>query len=275
MDNGGITTPPTGYYPLADLPQRGSIAKIAFCSRWAELDSILKFYPGQFVIVTGIAGQGKSTFMLNVIAKLALEQGIGSFMYVPENEASLLEKMELLWPGDKISFQHFCQSQCSVQSAVPHERHEPYHTIDWALARAEYAVAHDKREIVFLDPWNEFDRIRGKDQLMTDYIGESLMLIKQFCRTMNATVVMVAHPTKAAKQEGRELSLADIEGSMNWYNKCDNGIIVSRTSENTSKVISAKVREIGAGRVGQCEFTVDPDTGKFTPIYGSDVSVIA
>jgi hypothetical protein len=70
------------------------------------------------------------------------------------------------------------------------------------------------------------------------------------------------------------VSLADIEGSMNWFNKCDNGLIVVRESgTNAAKVISAKVREIGAGKLGSCSFMVDPLTGQFTPQYGSDTDV--
>jgi hypothetical protein len=138
------------------------------------------------------------------------------------------------------------------------------------LARAEYAVVHESRQIIYLDPWNEFDRIKGKDQLMTDYIGDSLMLIKQFCRFYQVPVVMAVHPTKLAMQADREMTLADIEGSMNWGNKADNVLIISR-DKNIAKVTSAKVREIGAGFRGQCEFTVDPHTGKFTPIPGSDI----
>jgi twinkle protein len=265
---------PDGLYALADLPQRGSVAKQAFGAGWPELDAILKFYLGQFLVVTGIAGHGKSTFMLNVILKMALERSVGAFMYVPENEAHLHEKLRGLWLGNKLSFEHFCRSQCTIQSAVAHGQYEPSHTIDWVLGRAEWAVAHRKAEIVLIDPWNELDRARKRDEMMTDYIGRCLMLIKDFCRSMNAIVVIVAHPTKAiVNTGGKVVSLADIEGSMNWYNKCDNGLIVVRETGNTAKVISAKVREIGAGKIGSCRFMVDPATGRFTPQYGSDSDV--
>jgi hypothetical protein len=101
------------------------------------------------------------------------------------------------------------------------------------------------------------------------------MLIKDFCRTMNAVVIVIAHPTKAiAANGGRVVSLADIEGSMNWFNKCDNGLIVVREpGTNACKIISAKVREIGAGKLGSCHFTVDPQTGRYEPQYGSDSDV--
>jgi twinkle protein len=262
---------PSGLYALADLPQRGSVAKQAFGAGWPELDEILKFYLGQFLIVTGIAGHGKSTLMLNVLLKLALEKGVGSFLYVPENENHLRDKFRMLWRGTGKQYEHFCRSQCTVQSAIPHAQYEPSHTIDWVLGKAEWAVAHRGAQIVMIDPWNELDRARKRDEMMTDYIGRCLMLIKDFCRSLNAIVVVVAHPTKAITQTGnRVVSLADIEGSMNWYNKCDNGVIVVREAGNTAKVISAKVREIGAGKIGACSFFVDPATGQFTPQYGSD-----
>jgi twinkle protein len=266
---------PMGLYALSDLPQRGSVAQQSFGVGWPELDAIIKFYLGQFLVVTGIAGHGKSTFILNALLKMALDQGIGSFLYVPENEGHLREKLRLMWSGSEAAFKHFCASQCSIQSAIPHQQYEPAHTIDWVLGRAEWAVAHRKAEIVLIDPWNELDRARKRDELMTDYIGRCLMLIKDFCRSMNAIVIVVAHPTKAGALAGnKSVSLADIEGSMNWYNKCDNGLIVVReNATNTARVISAKVREIGAGKLGSCSFTVDPLTGKFTPQFGSDFDV--
>jgi len=210
---------PPGLYTLADLPQRGSVAKQAFGSGWAELDQILKFYLGQFLVVTGIAGHGKSTFVLNVLLKMAIEKRIGSFLYVPENEGHLKEKLRQIWTGSEQEFQYFCRSQCTIQSAIPHQQYEPAHTIDWVLDRAAWAVSHRRAEIVMIDPWNELDRAREKNELMTDYIGRCLVLIKDFCRTMNAVVIVVAHPTKAiAANGGRVVSLADIEGSIGTTN---------------------------------------------------------
>ena len=107
---------PPGLYSLADLPQRGSVAKQAFGSGWYELDQILKFYLGQFIVVTGIAGHGKSTFMLNVLLKMAMEQGIGSFLYVPENESHLRSKLRKSGPAPR---------RFSSISANPNARSNP------------------------------------------------------------------------------------------------------------------------------------------------------
>lgn len=266
------SSPAKGLHSLASLPQRGSVEQQAFGVGWWELDEIFKFYPGQFVVVTGTAGHGKSTFILNTIAKLAHDQNVSSFLYVPENEGYLRDKMQKLWPGDEESFQHFAETQCFVQSALTRDDHEDsFHTIEWVLRRACEAVDLCGVELVLIDPWNELDRARPKGDNLTDYIGACLMQVKDFCRSKNVSVVMVAHPTKAVNENGgRVAGLADIEGSMNWFNKCDNGLIVVRDPEkNAARVISAKVRELGAGRIGVCHFHVDPKTGIFTPMQGA------
>lgn len=264
-----MTDLPKGMFTLADLPQRGSVADLAFGVGWHELDEIFKLYPSQFVVVTGKAGQGKSTFVLNCLVKLAYERGMSSFLYVPENESNLRDKLRRLWSRDDASFEFLARSKFIIQTSVRDEDH-PAHTMPWILHRAAQVVESHKVEVVMIDPWNELDRAKPKDMLLSDYIGECIMHIKDFCRSLGVTVIVCAHPTKAVNENGgRVPQLSDIEGSMNWYNKADNGLIVVRDEGNAARIISAKVREIGAGRLGQCWFKVDPNTGIFEPQYGA------
>lgn len=259
----------SGYFSLRELPQQPSVASSTLSTGWWELDQIFKMYPGQFVVVTGLAGSGKSTFLLNVLLNMAREHGTASFMYVPENEQRLREKLRLLWTGNDASFQHYCDFQCFIQSAVPDYYDDEPKTLHWILSQAVAAIEKDRVDVILLDPWNELERAKPRDMLLTDYIGQCLMYLKQFCRAHAITIILVAHPTKAGVDGGKQPALSDIEGSMNWYNKCDNGLILVRDQgKNTSRVISAKVREIGAGKIGECHFYVDPETGKFTPQVG-------
>jgi twinkle protein len=259
-----------GLFTLADLPQRPSIAAHAFGSGWWELDRIFKLYHGQFTVVTGIPHHGKSTFVLNVLLKLARDHGIVSYLYAPENEGHLYEKLRGIWSGDDESFDYFASNLCVIQSAVPDHYHDEPQTLDWVLDRAADGIKNHNAEIVVIDPWNELDRARPKDMLLTDYVGECLRLIKQFCRTFPVCVIVVAHPTKAVTETNNEItSLYQIESSAHWYNKCDNGLIVRR-SGNSAIVTSAKVRESpAAGKIGECHFSVDPVTGIFTPQTGA------
>lgn len=258
-----------GYFTLAELPQRPSISKDAKSPGWWELEQIWKLYPGQFNMVTGIAGHGKSTFVLNVIANMAKLHGTRSFLYVPENESHLREKLRGIVGGSDAEFKYFSENQIYIQSAIPATYNDPAHTLDWVLDKAVIAHQQDGVDLLLIDPWNELERAKPPDMLLTDYIGKCLMYLKQYCRRYGVMVILVAHPTKAGVAQGATPGLADIEGSMNWYNKCDNGLIVVRDPEkSTSRVISAKVRENGAGKRGVCHFFVDEATGRFTPQQG-------
>ena len=263
---------PPGFYSLWNLPQAAPVAERTYTSTWWELDEIFRMYLGQFVVVTGIAGSGKSTFLLNLLMNVAVDVGLRTFMYVPENETNLLDKAERLWCANpkrsKPGFKHFAEYQWFVQSSTE-DGTEP-RTIEWVLKRAYHAVTEFNCSAILIDPWNELERIKPRDMLLTDYIGQCIGALKDFCRKLNVIVIMVAHPTKAVGEHGGRLpTLADIEGSMNWFNKCDNGLVVDRSKAgNTCAVYSAKVREFGAGRLGVCHFNVDPQSGLFTPQYG-------
>jgi twinkle protein len=257
-----------GYYALADLPQRESVSAISKSTGWWELDEIFKIYPGQFVLVTGIPGHGKSTFLLNVVCNLFSQSNVKSFLYVPENEGHIRENLSRLW-GDRPAWEVFSNIGCFVQSSEVETYNDEPRTIHWVLSQAQVAIVEDGVKLIVIDPWNELEHAKPAQMPMVDYISQCLRWLKQFARVYGVTVVVVAHPTKAGVSDGKVPSLTDVEGAMHWHNKCDNGLIVYREGETTTtRVISAKVREIGAGKRGVCYFDVEPDTGIFTPQKG-------
>jgi len=258
-----------GYYSLSDLPQRESISKAALGTGWWELDQLLKLYEGQFIVLSGAAGSGKSTFMFNLVCNVARNDGLRSFLYVPENEGFLRETLRDIW-GDRGAFEDFAANQIFIQSSVPIAADSAPRTLDWILHKAATAIERDQVGMVVIDPWNEIEHAKAKDVSMPDFIGACIMEVKTFCRYFGVTVIMVAHPTKSAISEGRVPGLYDIDGSAHWANKADNGIIVARDDDKPiSRVISRKVRERGAGKVGECYFHVNEKTGLFTPQHGA------
>ena len=259
-----------GYYALADLPQRSPLSEAVVSTGWEELDKILKIYPGQFVVTTGNAGSGKSTFLFNLIINLCWKNKRKAWLYVPENELNLFQKLEKMF-GDSPEgslFGAFANTQCFVQSSSYEHYDDEPRTIEWILSNAWAAYEKDQVSLILIDPWNELERAKMKDENLTDYIGRCLMRVKMFARETGCTMFMVAHPTKAAN--GREVGLGDIEGSMHWFNKCDNGLIVKHEPGSPETVvISAKVREQPfAGKPGHCIFLVDAETGMFTEQIG-------
>lgn len=256
-----------GYYALADLPQAPPISQMAVSTGWHDLDRIWRLYPGQFTVVTGTAGSGKSTFLFNIVCNVARISGLRTFLYVPENERLVRERLRSIW-GTHEGFDCFCKEQCFVQSSADNRWEDPQRTPQWVLERSMKAVENDNVDLILIDPWNELEHLKPRDWTMTDYIRACLAHIKSICRNVHCMVILVAHPTKEGLKDGKTPTLIDIEGSLSWYNKCDNGLIVARESDDSvTKVISAKVREVGAGQRGKCFFHVDKLTGRFTPLH--------
>jgi len=259
--------PPATYRSLADLPQAENIVNIRMSTGWPELDDKYQLYPGQLTVLTGLAGSGKSSFVFSLLINMARLSGIRSYLFVPENEQHLRDTLRGMWTGDEAGFQDFARHQVFIESAMPtHYDSEP-RDLRWVLDRAVRAIEEQQVSVVVIDPWNELEYSKPPQMLMTDYIREALMFFKAFCRAHDVAAIIVAHPTKAVTERGGRVPLlSDIEGSMSWYNKCDNGLIVDRNFEtNTARVISAKVRHRAAGKIGSVHFWVDPETGRFTP----------
>lgn len=115
-------------------------------------------------------------------------------------------------------------------------------TIESFLDTARIAVVRDGCKVVILDPWNELEHSRGKDQTVTEYIGRSLRRIKAFIRQYNVSFWIVAHPTKPIKGTNDMPSLYDISDSAHWANKADYGLVYHRPDREVNKAELAVVK---------------------------------
>src|ERR1017187_1774664 len=120
-----------GYYALADLPQRKPLSEGTTSTGWNELDKVLRIYPGQFIVCTGNAGSGKSTFLFNLIINLCWKNKTKAWLYVPENEMNLLQKLQLMFGAGDVQFGTFSNVQCFVKSSSYEHYDDEPRTIEW------------------------------------------------------------------------------------------------------------------------------------------------
>jgi hypothetical protein len=80
-------------------------------------------------------------------------------------------------------------------------------------------------------PGTSWSTTAGQDESETEYIGRAIRTLKRFAKAFQVHICVVAHPTKSVKDGDGNYkmpTLYDINGSANWYNKADLGVIVHR-----------------------------------------------
>lgn len=256
--------PVRGLYRLSDYPDLPPPPM--YSTGWWTFDRHLKLFPGEFMVVTGIPGHGKSSWVFNLLANLAAQYDWRSAIFSPEMATVpyLRDKLRLIRGGAADAFieEHFC-----FIDADPTGRDDEDFNLDWIIDRATDAVLRYGIRVLVIDPWNEVEHARERNESETDYIGRSIRALKRFARLHEVAVIVVAHPTKEIFRDGkrRAISLYDISGSSHWYNKCDHGIVIDRPDPFTDEAVItvAKVRFDASGLKGEVRLRYDVATCRY------------
>lgn len=245
---------------------------------WRCIDDLYTVRPGEWSVVTGVPGHGKSEWLDAAMVNLAIYHGWRFAICSPENQPL------------KLHFQKISEKAIGKPfGAGPNERMTPAEVqtaIDWvgqhftfilpAEPKLETILELAKCEIarygingLVIDPWNELDHGRPSGLSETEYISQSLSTLRRFARAHQIHLWIVAHPTKIAKDKDGKYpvpTLYDIAGSAHWRNKADNGICIWRevgTGTSDVDVHVQKVRFKCVGRVGSARLRYDIITGQY------------
>lgn len=250
---------------------------------WHSVNEFISFSPGQWTVVTGIPGHGKSEWLDALMVNLAHAYGWTFAVFSPENQPlemhfqklaekyigkpffgpQRMDKKELAqaarWIDDRFSF------------VLPDAENM---SVDSVMTLAKVAVARKGIKGVIIDPWNELDHSRAPNLTETEYISQSLSKIRRFARDNDVHVFLVAHPTKLKKEKNDQGVMTylpptpyDISGSSHWRNKADNAITVYRLDSaeksSTVQIHVQKVRFKTNGKPGMAELKYEYLTGRF------------
>lgn len=251
-----------------------------FSTGWKTLDPHYTVAPGQLTVVTGWPGSGKSEWLDALLVNLSRDDwkfAVFSFENQPVelHATKLLEKMAGqpfgAGPTDRIpkdrlpaliadltqSFGLFSASSGGAEvNAILNS------ATDWFNA---YGSNHCG---LVIDPWNELEHRRPTNLSETEYVSQTLSVIRQWARDSKVHVWIVAHPQKMRREDGKlPIPRPDmISGSQHWWNKADCCVTVWRDMENQSQDVDIyiqKVRFKHIGRQGLVTLTYDRVTGRY------------
>lgn len=273
--------PVRGLYRLSDYPDAAD--PIVYFTGFSPLNDYLMLWFGELMIVTGIPGHGKTSWIVNLCVKLCEQYGwtVAMASFEMQTVPQLRHKLRLTRTGtaahewsrefvgeaDKWINEHFL-----FIDNDPHGDIEEDLTLEWILERARDAVIRDGIRVLVIDPWNEVEHARPRGENETEYHNRALRMLRRFGTRYQVIVIIAAHPTKEVGKDGmtRMPGLYDISGSSAWYNKPDHGVVVFVPDEETSETVIAikKVRFAWSGKKGEITMRYDRPTESYFPIAG-------
>jgi twinkle protein len=260
-----------------DLYHKG--LRKGYSTGFTTVDQFYTVVPGQWTVLTGIPGHGKSNFLDGIMVNLAKNHDWRFALFSPENQpiarhfAGIMEKyyakpfdigkVNRINEEEKEEGKKWLKRHFSV--ILPHE--DDSWSIDGILELAKVLVFRKGIRGLVIDPWNEIDHSRPNNQTETEYVSAVLTKIRQFARNMDVHVWLVAHPAKLYKDKDGKYPVPtpyDISGSAHYRNKADNAVTVWRNvgyeDQSVADIHIQKIRFKEVGRVGLCSLRFDSNT---------------
>lgn len=264
-----------GVYRMSELPPLPP--SVIYEPRHKLLSENFKVRLGDFSVITGTPGFGKTSLANDVFCSIVAEHGLTMAWASFEQEPQRDHKRNLrAWFGGQP--EHLMSHDDRITADRWIDRHHVFlvpnedddASLEWLLEKMEVAVVRHGARIIIIDPWNELEHSRIGNETETEYIGRAIRTLKRFAKAFRVHICVVAHPTKSAKDADGNYkmpTLYDISGSANWYNKADLGVIVHRESEDYTivKVQKSRYHEI-IGKPGEVRMQYSVEERRFVEI---------
>lgn len=250
--------PVKGLYRMSDFPDAPPIRGME--TGIDCLDEHMRIVLGTLTVFTGYANMGKTTVMNTILARctaVGVPAVVASFETAPK--PILMDGIAKALIGcSSADFPNHPKRQAAYESIEKNITiisnaldEEVEFDIDTFLETARISVVRDGAKVIVLDPWNELEHKRNRDESLTEYVGRAIRRVKAFARRYNVAFWIVAHPTKPQKGANVIPSLYDVSDSANWSNKADYGLVYHRAdkTKNEAQLAVVKVR---MGLPGEC-----------------------
>lgn len=240
-----------------------------------NFDKLMTLETQRLCVVTGIPGSGKSEFIDEICVRLNLRYGHKVAYFSPENmpfsyhATKVIEKLvgKSLTRRD-MPLHEYNMAKEYMQDNFFHILPTQGYTLDNILNKASYLVRRRGIRILVIDPYNRVENEQPTTLSETQHISRILDRLTNFAQQHDVLVCLMAHPKKMTNEDGKTAvpTMYDINGSANFFNKADYGIIVHRYRDyNYTLVRVAKVKFRQRGELGDCHFKYDSRNGRYIP----------
>jgi twinkle protein len=264
----------SGAYHLNDLPPPPR--REAHTTGISCLDPHFKIRRGDMTVVTGIPGHGKSTFVNDLVCRVAEKHGWNIGMASFETDDDDMRRALREWYNSKPeAMQHpaeIAEADAWIRRRFVFFRPDEDELGDlaWVAEMTKIAAIRFDCRIQVIDPWNELDHARPPAMSLTEYVGFAIKKLRKLAKKLNIHLIVVAHPTKLEVNRDGETAIPgmySISDSAHWANKPDAGIVIHapRPGESPLMCRIAKSRHHDQiGKPGDVWLNYSPYDRRFT-----------
>lgn len=265
----------TGVYRMSELPPLPPMQ--IFEPRLRLFAENFKLRLGDFSVITGTPGFGKTSFANDILCGIACDNHLtvawASFEQEPQRDhRRALRSWFCRAPEWTLDATQLSEADRWIDAnhvlLIPSEDEDA--SLDWLVEKMELAAVRFGARIFVVDPWNELEHDLRPNETETQYTGRAIRVLKRFAKAFQVHVCVIAHPTKSVKDADGNYkmpTLYDIAGSANWYNKCDLGVVVHRANQDETiiKVQKSRYHEI-IGHPGEVKMHFSKDERRYVEI---------
>lgn len=268
------------YLPLytagLELYRRGGLPRGSLPG-WTPVDELYSVSPGQWTVITGVPGAGKSEWLDAMLVNLAERESWVFAVYSPENCPTETHLVKLVEKRIRKPFGEGVNRRMTEQEYADgaHWVMERFFWLSPDLKTPDELIAtalgygyEGRRLGIVLDPWNTLEHQRG-GMTETDYVSFILTEVTKMSRKAMAHVWLVVHPMKLYKNKDGTRPVPtpyDISGSSHWYNKADNIITIHRDQAEQGQEVEIHVQKVRfkhCGHPGLATLRYDKVTGRY------------
>lgn len=252
-------------------------------THFKEFDEIWTHRTGEVTVWTGYANEGKSKFLKQLLLIDAKYSGVKTGVFSPEEFPAdeFYDDLIHSYIGKSTdSFFKNVMNRSEYMSGIDFvKKHFQYvypdkdHRWETVKEKMLYLVHKFGVKRIVLDPYNQFDHIQQKGQMIDQYVSWFMSQLKRFALETDTSVHLVAHqvtPQAISGQDLPEPSYYKVKGGGTFADKADNVAYVWRPVKRTDrknglvKVNFEKIKNqrlVGLG--GEKEFVFDTSTNRY------------
>jgi twinkle protein len=242
--------PIAGLFTLNDFPPERELT--CWPTGIRPLEGSMFVIPGTLTVFTGFANIGKSTVLSSIIAK-QIEDGRGVCVAPFETDIRILRDSIRQCLMRCSTFEMRKALNAAVEQAMQDKLSIIYQSVDEDeemdldrfLELCRVAVVRDGVKMIVLDPWNELEHKRRRDETETEYTNRALRAMRRFADRYQVAFWVVAHPAKPMPGASGAPKGYQISGSAAWANKPHYGLTYHRRdpSANSGELHVWKVKQ--------------------------------